>query len=124
MPPWRRNATLPWPLIREPATGSAEDWSGQAKGGRNGLAIFIVALSWWLAKKKGLKGAESIIEDLTWSLGKINDMLAQSDPGHEVREPNPRLLMFCTNHLLRLLSFVSQQSVSRHGANIWTRMTR
>jgi hypothetical protein len=82
MPPWRKNATLPWPLRREPVSGVA-DWSGHAKGGRNGLVIFIIALSWWLQKKKALKGAASIIEDLAWSLGEINDMLARSGQANE-----------------------------------------
>ncbi|KZV60144.1 hypothetical protein PENSPDRAFT_538694, partial [Peniophora sp. CONT] len=45
MPAWRDVGANHWPLLR--ANRGGDDWDQTRRGGANGLAIFIIALSWW-----------------------------------------------------------------------------
>ena len=83
MPFWRGSSGAAWPLSRE-SPPSSESWNTMAKGGRNGLLILIIALSWWLETGKSKQGVMSIIEDLAWSLERINSVLESRGSGQTV----------------------------------------
>lgn len=73
MPTWRRSA-LVWPLGRVIPAG--ETWDTVRKGGGNGIAVLLVATSWWLHKAKTSTAeargeAASMVEDLAFVLGEL-----------------------------------------------------
>lgn len=74
MPGWR-SVTYDWPLSRECSEDIGEDaWSVTRKGGGNGFAMLIVALSWWLGAAKSAphkREAMSMVEDVVFVLGAL-----------------------------------------------------
>lgn len=70
---WRReDAKGSWPLIRHAPLN--EDWDSLARGGANGLMVFLVGLGWWLGKvedKESVAELASVVEDVRWILDEI-----------------------------------------------------
>lgn len=73
-PLWRRDqAKEEWPLSRNAPL--KEDWESLAKGGGNGLMMFLVALGWWLGAVEDKKAAAelaSVVDDVRWVLDEID----------------------------------------------------
>lgn len=67
MPDWRGDQ---WPMLRT----KPEDmtWEVLGQGGRNGVMLYIIALSWWLNQAQDTlleQQAEAVVEDLAWAVG-------------------------------------------------------
>ena len=72
-PAWRKSkGEDEWPLARHAPLD--EDWGTLAKGGANGLMVFLVALGWWFNEIDGQQAARelaSVVEDVRWVLDEI-----------------------------------------------------
>lgn len=72
-PAWRRDHVRgKWPLSR--VAPEDEDWDRLARGGANGLMMFVIALGWWVEKVNSYKSANelvSVVEDVKWVLAEM-----------------------------------------------------
>ena len=70
MPDWRGTQ---WPMVRtKPENVEDAMWSVLRRGGRNGVMLYVIALSWWLTQADGVSSkrqAEAVVEDLAWAVG-------------------------------------------------------
>lgn len=70
MPNWRGNE---WPMVRtKPEDVEDTTWEALRRGGRNGVMLYIIALSWWLsqaAMPATKRQAEAVVDDLAWAVG-------------------------------------------------------
>jgi hypothetical protein len=68
-------------------------WGALRRGGRNGVMLYIIALSWWLNQANNpssKRQAEAVVEDLAWAVGetvvelglpvKVKEMMPVSIP--------------------------------------------
>lgn len=47
-------------------------WGMLRRGGRNGVILYVIALSWWLTQAddtSSKRQAEAVVEDLAWAVG-------------------------------------------------------
>ena len=70
MPDWRGNE---WPMVRtKPKDIEDMTWAVLRRGGRNGIMLYVIALSWWLTQAQdgsSERQAEAVVEDLAWAVG-------------------------------------------------------
>jgi hypothetical protein len=70
MPDWRGSQ---WPMVRtKPDHVEDAMWSVLRRGGRNGVMLYVIALSWWLTQaddESSKRQAEAVVEDLAWAVG-------------------------------------------------------
>lgn len=73
MPGWRTRKSTEWPLPREDRPD--ERWDAIRKGGRDGVLLLVLSLSWWKhATTPGTKARdeyESAVEELAWLLQQL-----------------------------------------------------
>jgi hypothetical protein len=70
MPNWRGSQ---WPMKRTKSK-DLEDatWGMLRRGGRNGVMLYVIALSWWLTEAHDASSerqVEAVVEDLAWAVG-------------------------------------------------------
>jgi hypothetical protein len=70
MPDWRGSQ---WPMMRtKPKDIEDATWGVLRRGGRNGIMLYVIALSWWLTQAhdaSSRRQAEAVVEDLAWAVG-------------------------------------------------------
>ena len=70
MPDWRGSD---WPMERtKPKDVEDTTWGVVRRGGRNGVMLYVIALSWWLTQANDASSkrqAEAVVEDLAWAVG-------------------------------------------------------
>ena len=70
MPDWRGSQ---WPMMRtKPEDAKDTTWEALRRGGRNGVILYIIALSWWLSQARSpssKRQAEAVVDDLAWAVG-------------------------------------------------------
>ena len=69
-------ATAQWPLPREPL--SMVQWGRLMNGGKHGVFLFVVSLSWWVKSSEpapSSPGLAAAIRDLNWVLHQLTDAL-------------------------------------------------
>jgi hypothetical protein len=69
MPDWRGNK---WPMVRTKPEDTGDTWGTLRRGGRNGVMLYIIALSWWLnqaCNPSSKRQAEAVVEELAWAVG-------------------------------------------------------
>jgi hypothetical protein len=70
MPDWRGTR---WPMARtKPKDIEDTTWGVLRRGGRNGVILYVIALSWWLNQAddaSSMRQAEAVVEDLAWAVG-------------------------------------------------------
>jgi hypothetical protein len=70
MPDWRGSQ---WPMVRtKPEDVEDTMWEKLRRGGRNGVILYVTALSWWLTQAhdtSSKRQAEAVVKDLTWAVG-------------------------------------------------------
>jgi hypothetical protein len=70
MPDWRGDQ---WPMVRtKPVDVEDTTWKELRRGGRNGVMLYVIALSWWLTQghdASSRRQAEAVVEDLAWAVG-------------------------------------------------------
>jgi hypothetical protein len=70
MPDWRGSR---WPMVRtKPEDIEGAMWEVLRRGGRNGIMLYVIALSWWLTQAHDTSSerqAEAAVEDLAWAVG-------------------------------------------------------
>lgn len=70
MPDWRGNQ---WPMLRaKPKNAENVMWGELQRGGRNGIMLYVISLSWWLTQAHDASSerqAEAVVEDLAWAVG-------------------------------------------------------
>ena len=70
MPDWRGTQ---WPMLRiKPEDVGDPTWDVLRRGGRNGVMLYVIALSWWLTQAQDASSkrqAEAVVEDLAWAVG-------------------------------------------------------
>ena len=74
-------ATTSWPLPRECL--SATQWGKFTNGGKYGIFLFVVSLSWWARSLKSVSGSPDLavaIGDLGWILHQLTDALMLKKP--------------------------------------------
>jgi hypothetical protein len=67
MPDWRGSQ---WPMVRTKPEDAT--WGVLRRGGRNGIMLYVIALSWWLTQAHDASSerqAEAVVEDLAWAVG-------------------------------------------------------
>ncbi|KAF9778489.1 hypothetical protein BJ322DRAFT_1014551 [Thelephora terrestris] len=82
-----KRATATWPLPHEPL--SATEWGKLLNGGKYGLFLFVISLSWW-ARSPGLVLSSTelaaAISDVGWVLRQLADVLTTLIP----KKPGPQ----------------------------------
>lgn len=69
-------ATTSWPFSREPL--SSAQWGRLLNGGKYGIFLFVVALSWWAKSLDPTTNSPDFAEavaDIEWVLGQLTDAL-------------------------------------------------
>lgn len=69
MPDWRGSE---WPMARTKPEDAKDTWEVLRRGGRNGVMLYIIALSWWLSQAdspSSKRQAEAVVDDLAWAVG-------------------------------------------------------
>jgi len=69
-------ATVSWPFVCEPLDST--QWVRLLNGGRNGIFLFVMALSWWAASPDWAASSPSLTEavaDVKWVLRQLVDTL-------------------------------------------------
>ena len=70
MPDW---CGTQWLMVRtKPEDVEDTTWEVLKRGGRNGIMLYIIALSWWLNQvhdRSSKRQVEAVVEDLAWAVG-------------------------------------------------------
>lgn len=120
MPDWRKRNPKEWPLPREVPLG--ERWESIRKGGRDGILLLLMSLSWW--KNATHEGSvardeyESALEELAWLLQQLI-AVSPSSPPIVPASPPPSLLPSGVVHpLLPITSITSQRELRQVPSSI------
>jgi hypothetical protein len=69
MPDWHGTQ---WPIVRtKPKDIEDTTWGVLKQGGRNGIMLYIIALSWWLNQAHdhlSKQQAKAVVENLAWAV--------------------------------------------------------
>ena len=79
-PPWRNTGN--WPLLQSHSTVDA--WDKLLVGGKDGIFVVVMALSWWISKtKQGTSESQKLTEavaDVSWVLSHLVSALSAKTP--------------------------------------------
>lgn len=78
-PPWR--STEEWPLLRDSQV--VDGWDKILVGGKDGLFVVMMTLSWWISESaRGVGGGSELkeaITDVSWVVSNLVSVLSSGD---------------------------------------------